>query len=293
MTPGAKAAVRLDLVEAKTRLARAELIQADTVADPGLRRAAKIKVFQQFKIALGDLGVLDEPEVRDAVNEAKSKADKVNKLAGKLAEAIQRGQLQVEFPEPGFTILSNIAVAQEVPGYKTIAEWKAAEAQAGRPGAKTASLVEHDGQVWKLLGEFDALIVQDAGAGKLRLIAGEEVKSGDESPSSATAQVQKAIDGLRLINQGATDVRAFEQPAPQQFGSDITAKLDVSTAETMAKMSRGPAGKGHSASLPYDAELLKGVAESIVDEGLPPANAHRVTTPARPRDQKELVPAGR
>jgi hypothetical protein len=292
MTREAKGAVHLELIEAKTRLARAQLIQADTVADPGLRRAAKMKVFDQFKLALRELGVLDEPEVQDAVKETKAKADKVNKLAGVLGEAIQRGQLRVEFPEPEFKVLSNIAVAREVPGYKTIAEWKAAEVKAGRPGAKTANLVEHDGQVWKLLGEFDALIVQDAGAGKLRLIAGEDVKSGNESPSSATDQVQKAIDALRLINQGATDVRAFEQPAPQRFGSDITSKLDISTAETMAKMSRGPAGKGHAGSLPYDVELLKGVAESIVDRGLPPARAQPVVTPARPRDEQEPVSVG-
>jgi len=287
MTKAAQQGAQLDLLKAKTRLARAELIKADTFKDPVLRETAKRQAYRRLAETFADYGLLDDPAVAE-----KAKARAVKELAGVLGEAIQRAQLKIEFPEPDYKILSNIAVAREVPGFKRIADWKAAEAKAGRPNAKTANLVEHDGMVWRLLGEFDALIVQDTAGGKLRLIAGEEVKTGGDSPAEALGQVEKAIDAVRQISQGATDIAVFERPAPQQFGAEITQQLDVSSADTMAKLSRGPAGTGHPSSLPYDTNVLTGVAESIVRDGIPPKNPQPVVTPARRREELDPVPAG-
>jgi hypothetical protein len=180
---------------------------------------------------LAEFGIFDDPALREA-----AKAGDIKDVLAALGEAIQRSQLSLEFPAPQFKILSNIAVAREIPGFERIADWKATEAKAGRPGAKTAGLVEHNGKLWRVLGEFDALVLDASQAPKPRIIVGEEVKTGVDSPTDARAQAQKAVDALRLISQGASDVRVFERPGPQSFAADLTTQLDLTSADTTARV---------------------------------------------------------
>jgi hypothetical protein len=57
----------------------------------------------------------------------------VTDLVSEIGEAIARENLR-SGAASGQVVLSNIERVREVPGFKTIAEWKAAERAAGRPG---------------------------------------------------------------------------------------------------------------------------------------------------------------
>jgi hypothetical protein len=290
MTKEAKAAAKADVLDAEARLARAELLRAETLADPALRKAARKQAIANLIDRLTLRGVFEDPTVREA-----AKSGDLARIAGALGEALQRAELAKDYPAAqGYRVIANLAIARVVPGFKTIAEWKAAEAKAGRPDAKTAKLVEHDGKLWELQGEADSVVVEPSPTkGKVRPVAIEEVKTGAaDSPTDAMAQIAKAIKALELIQAGDANVRAFENSGGQKFGNDVSDTLDLSGIDSVTRQTRGPAGKGHTASFPYEADVLRAVAESIVQNGLPPAKAKTAVPPTSPEREEQQEPAG-
>ena len=282
MTEAALKQAKADLVTAEAKLARAQLIEAETLKDPALRIAKLLELTNKLKARLVELGIFDDPKVKQAA----AGGDLTN-IVSVLAEAIQRTVLAAENAGlPKGRILSNLAVARRVAGFKTIAEWKAAEIAAGREG-RTAKLIEYQGEIFELLGEADAVVMQETTPGQFKPVAIEEVKAGSaDQPTKAMAQVTKIIAALSEMAGGTTELRAFEITKQQAVANDWTYKLDLSAVESIAKSTRGPAGKGFTKSLPYDSEVLLEVAKSIVKNGLPPRNPPP-TLPVLPMPNEE------
>lgn len=291
MSEQATAKAKLDLLNAEAKLARAELIEAETYKDPALREAARTELVNKLKSRLSALGIFDDPNVKKAAS-----GGELKDLVGALGEAIQRTQLKAEFGGTmGGRIVSRLAVARRIAGFKTIAEWKTAEVAAGRPG-ETARLIQYQGEVFRLVGEADAVVMQETSPGQYRPIAVEEVKGGAaDSPTKAKAQVTKLTGALTELSGGSTELRVFELKDSHTVGSDWTWQLDLSAVDSITNRTRGPEGKGFDTSLGYDAEVLLELAKSIAKDGLPPKNPTKTLPPlARPSEEKkEPVPAGR
>ena len=142
-TPAQRTAAKADLLAAEAKLARAEMIKAETFKDPAVRAEARTNAMRRLKARLHEAGILDNPKVAKAM-----KGGDVTELRGAIGEALGRAQLAAEYPaSKGYRILANIGVARELPGYKTIAEWQAADIKAGGKG-DTAKLVQHKGKVY-------------------------------------------------------------------------------------------------------------------------------------------------
>jgi hypothetical protein len=285
VTPKARARVRAKLLEAETDLARAKLHEAETLENAGLRETAREAAIMRLKRRLAVWRIFEDAKVKKA-----AAAGELVELTGALGEAIQRTQLANEAPAgSGRQVLSNVAVAREIPGYDKIAKWQAAERAAKRPG-NAEKLVEHDGKLWELLGEADAILAQDV-QGKLQPIRVEETKTGGaDKPTSAMAQVDKVVDALGQVAGGAKDLKVFERPGKQTFGRDLTNLLDLSSIGNVQKATRGPAGKGFTENLPYDVEVLRAIAESILDKGFPPTDPHPALPSTSPQRKKEEEP---
>ena len=283
-TPAERAAATADLLAAEAKLARAEMIKAETFKDPSVRAEARANAIRRLKARLHEAGILDNPKVAKAM-----KGGDVTELRGAIGEALGRTQLAAEYPASGgYRILANIGVAREIPGFKTIAEWQAAEIKAGRTG-DTSKLVQHKGKVYEMIGEVDSLVVQMGKGKKLRVVAAEEVKSGAETAASAKGQVEKAIEGLADIQAGAKDVKVFERPGKQKFGKELTDSLDLSSLGEAKQLARGPKGREgyESRQLGYSTEVLQEVATNIVKEGLPPKGPKKVVPQAWPKGKNE------
>jgi hypothetical protein len=283
-TKAERAAATADLLAAEAKLARAEMIKAETFKDPTIRAEARTNAIRRLKARLHEAGILDNPKVAKAM-----KGGDVTELRGAIGEALGRAQLAADYPaSKGYRILANIGVAREIPGFKTIAEWQAAEVKAGRKG-DTSKLVQHKGKVYEMLGEVDSLVVQ-VGKGKKQLVvAAEEVKSGGETAGSAKTQVKDALAAMGKIAAGATDVKVFERPGKQKFGKELTDSLDLSALGKADKLARGPKGKeGYGTrQLGYTTDVLQEVATNIVKEGLPPKGPKKVVPQALPKGEEE------
>ncbi len=284
-TPAQQTAAKADLLAAEAKLARAEMIKAETFKDPAVRAEARTNAMRRLKARLHEAGILDNPKVAKAM-----KGGDVTELRGAIGEALGRAQLAAEYPaSKGYRILANIGVAREIPGYKTIAEWQAADIKAGGKG-NTAKLVQHKGKVYEMIGEVDSLVVKGGGKGKKStIVAAEEVKSGGETAGSATKQVKQVIKGLADIQAGATDVKVFERPGKHKFGKELTDTLDLSSLGTVDKFARGPRGReGYGTrQLGYTTDVLEAVARNIVKEGLPPKGPQKVVPQAFPKGEEE------
>src|SRR5882757_3035108 len=93
----------------------------------------------------------------------------------------------------------------EVPGYKTIAQWKAAQQAIGNP-ANIGGIYKASGKLWKSVTEIDNMVVEKGPGGKLRIIEIEQVKVGSTN-AAAVAQNTKAMGGLTEIQRGRPDVQ--------------------------------------------------------------------------------------
>jgi hypothetical protein len=293
-----RAQSRAALMEARSKLARAKLIEADTIKDPALREAARTEQLNAIKEILQKAGVLDDPKIQKAMQ-----AGDTGKLVGELGEAIQRTQMRAKYPaSQGYSVLSNVEIVQEVPGFDSIAKWSAAEKAAGREG-NPRGLYEQGNKLWKSVGNADSLVAKSGPGNKLQPVEIEEVKTGgQDSPTQAERQVAKVTTGLGQIAAGQKGVRIFDRIGKNQLGSDLTDQFDLSQINTVKTSTRGPEGKGYAQSLGFDTSTLSAVAESLV-KNLPPAKLPVIPPVVSPRKLEEkkkeeesedqLVPAGR
>jgi hypothetical protein len=285
VTPEVRAKAQADLLEARAKLARAKLIEAETIKDPDLRRAVRTEQINNLKALLQQLGIINDPKVQRAI-----KAGDINELTGELGEAIQRTRLRSKYPPSGkYTILSNIEIARLIPGFDSIAKWQAAEKAAGRSG-DPGGLYERNGQLWKSVGNADALVAEPGANGKFRPVEVEEAKTGrGDSATKAAQQVAKVTGGLADIAAGKTDVRIFDRVGKNQIGRDLTDQFDLSQLGSLKSSTRGPEGRGFQESLGYDEQILRLLAESLI-KSLPPA-APQPALPPLPSKRDQPQPA--
>jgi len=283
-TPEAKAQAKAKLLVSEAQLARAKLIETETIADPTLRKAARSAqmndLVQRFKARLSDLGLMDNAKVKQAVQEQNLKA-----LTGIMGEAIARQQLQAAIAtQPNTRIVSNLGIMKEVPGYKTIAEWQRATGASSRDAAK---MFQGDGKIYESMGEIDQMVVEDVPSGKPKATLIEEVKTGaTDQPQKALAQVtDKVFPALQQMLAGDKSIKIFELTGKKELGGERTGAYDFSGK--IQAQTRGPQGKGFQQSLGYDPEVLEETAKSLIEQGLPPAKPQTIPPITGPHKKEE------
>ena len=147
-TPEVRAKAQANLLQAKGKLARAKLIEAETIKDPALREAVRTEQLNAIQEILQKAGILNDPKIQNAI-----KGGNVSQLVGELGEAIQRTQMRAKYPaSQGYSVLSNVEVVQQVPGFDSIAKWQAAEKQPAEQAIRAVSTrkVVSCGRAWAM-----------------------------------------------------------------------------------------------------------------------------------------------
>ena len=275
LTPVERTALRQRLVEARVKLARAKLIEMEIHGDPLVQEAVREHA-ERFARRLDEASVIDDAGYN------KVKEDfAIQDLIADITESVARKQLAAEVAaEPqgkGRTILENMEIVREVPGFKTIAEWKAAQPDPAK--ASIGGMYEADGKVWKSLTEVDAMVVEKTAAGKLRIVEMEQVKSGkNDTPAKASKQHDSAKAGFRELLGGAKDVAIFNRTGKNTIDGNRTAEFDLSNVDAMKTTSRGLPGKGFDKSIETGVEgldaarmrvILENLAWVLIESGLP------------------------
>jgi hypothetical protein len=301
VSEGEQAKVNTDLLNARAKLARAQLIEAETIKDPELRRSVReeriAKAVELLKGLLEKMGIMDDAKVKKAAGNRD-----LHGLISALGEAIQRTQLAAKYPAAkGFKTLSNLAVVQELPGIRTIEQWKAAERariKAADPkidaaevdkqvSKRSAGLYEKNGQVYKGVGEVDTLVTQPGEGGKIRPVDIDEAKTGaNDTRSAAFEQTQKSLKGLQSLASGDKSIRLFDRVGQNELGAERTADFDLSKPGEIKTTTRGPEGKGFDESLGYDVEVLQELAKGLL-KNLPPAAPQTIPPITSPKEKEK------
>jgi hypothetical protein len=284
-TPEAKTQAQTKLLAAETKVARATLIENQTIADPALRKAARTAqmndLVKRFKTRLNEMGLLDDPKVKKALQDHNLKD-----LTSAMGEAISRQQLRAELTNPAkSSIVSNLAVAVEVPGYKTIEQWKQATNASPKDVDK---MLQGQDRIYRSLGQIDSMVVEDTPGGKPKATLIEEVKTGaSDQPTKALKQVtEKVFPALQKIVARDKSVKVFELVGKNKVGAERTGDFDFSG--NIQAQTRGPEGrKGFQHSLGFDPEVLEKTAETLIQEGLPPAKPQTIppVTGLKPKEE--------
>jgi hypothetical protein len=272
-------------------LARTKLIEIETMKDPALREAARAEWLKSLKAELQKLNIFEDAQVRQALQKRN-----LSDLIGELGEAIARTLLRGEYPSSkGYTVLSNLELVQEVKGFRSIAEWQAAEQAKGPNGNPNdiGGLYEKNGKLWKSITEVDGMVVKRSASGQLRPVEMEQVKTGQkDSPTAAELQNEKALNALKDIAAGNPDTKIFERPGKNTLGKEITGNFDLSGTDSIKTTTRGLPGKGFTKEAPYSREVLQHVAESLLKDGLPPAGPQTIpplTSPEKKEEKREVL----
>jgi len=262
MTPQAKAETRTQVEGARVKLARAKLIELKLNEDPHLRARITVDLAELAKqLTDGKIGATDEAGFNRTVQ-----GYNITELVGEIGEALARENLRAG-AAPGQVVLSNMEIVREVPGFKTIAEWKAAEKAAGRPG-DIGGLYEAGGKLWKSITEVDNMVVEQGANGKLRVVDLEQTKVGG-THTAAAAQNTKAMAGLGEIAAGKTDVQIFDRVGKNKLGAQRTGEFDLSNLAGTGQHTRGLPGTGFDRKLPFDKTTIEQLARQLLIEGLP------------------------
>ena len=275
-SPAEAQAAKAKLLDAEAKLARAKLIEAETIADPKLRKAKRDvlinEISQRLKTRIKEMGLLKDLKVQNAWKE-----NNLKDLTGALGEALSRQQLTTEVSAAGNKrVVSNLAVVEDGPNYKTIAEWVAAEKP---PDSERVKVFQGKDRLYRSLGEIDSMVVEETAAGKPKASVIEEVKTGaNDQPVKALEQVtKKVIPNLQRIASGDKSVHVFDLLGKKELGSEQTGNYDFSG--TIEAQTRGPEGKQFDNSLGFNAEVLEATAKSLIEDGMPPETGPSMPTP--------------
>jgi hypothetical protein len=295
MTEAAIKAAKADVVKARVAVARAKLIEAETIKDPAVRTKARAEQFKALIEILREHGILSDAKVQKGIT-SRNMDDLISAIGEAIARTTIRGRAKFA-GKKNFKMSTNLAVVRDFPGYKSIAEWRAAEkaranAQPNPPEPKTlekdlsrraAKLFEKDGKVYEGIGEIDVMMIEEVKGGKPRPVELSEIKTGQEKASQASEQIDKSIGGLADIAAKKPGVYFFELVAKNKLGKDISSAYDLSQISTVDKSTFGLQGRqGFSDSLGISEESIIGLADSLI-RSLPPSGQ----TPALPPTKKE------
>lgn len=274
------AAARQALADAQARLARARMVELRSLEDFPSGRGSMLTDLLNILMDLGRALRRLSTRFQRAVLAAD-----VNAIIGELGEALARGQLTQRLL-PGQEVVTSLELARRVPGFRTVAEWAAAERAAGRdPHARLGRMRQGPDGVYESVGQVDNAVAERLPDGRLRILSLEETKTGSETAASALEQVEGVRNAMAEIEAGTTDVRIFERPNSTTVGADITADFDLSRGAAIEARTRGPEGRtGFDESLGATREDLAAVAGQIIAEGIPPGEpgAHRLIETSDP-----------
>src|SRR6202521_4631322 len=285
--PAERAAARAAVDQATIDLARARLIELQATRSPAARRAVHAETVKTLT-QLIRAAMNGDPALRDVV--ARGGVVEVVRIIG---ETVARIFLEQQTRGvKGRSVLSNLELARRVHGFRSVAEWAAAERAAGRV-PDTARMRMRGSELWQSVGEIDNAVVQVGPDGKLQILQVEETKTGTgDTGTAARAQARAALDALWSAVEGKSDVRVFDQAGRQRLGADRTAQIDPASTAKALVTARGLEGRaGFDASLPFDRPTLEEVARQFIGGRLPPGAQPAIAAPA-PR-KREPVPAAR
>jgi Domain of unknown function (DUF4157) len=326
MTAEQVKAVRAESTQAQFDLARAKLIEAETIKDPALRKTVRSEQAQAIRNILKQAGTWDTPEFQDAFLRGDIAAvgrmlrqvvDRVRAAArnassaetqGAIGESLQRAILRTQYAgRKGVKFLTNLAVMKRLPGVRSIGDWARAERariQAAEPGIPAEDLesrvqkgvdklFEKDGDLYEALGEVDTMVVEPRPDGRLGVLEMAEAKAGGRrSPAEAKGQLTDVLAELRGIGNKSSTAQVFELQGKRGLGEDITRKLAVDALQQDPAMRTfGPEGdKMWDVTLGYTEAEFKALAQSLL-RNLPPDKPQTALPPTAPREkEKEYVP---
>jgi hypothetical protein len=208
----------------------------ERVARRARYEAARVR---ETVVRLEAMGVLDDPDVRAAIERAATDRDSetISALSGPIGEALMRAMLLRRFGDPSTHRIMSVVFAEPVAG-TTRAEALAnaqAAVNARTPAGETPKVVEggrifeNNGAYYHERGENDASVMARDGA-RLRPVYLGEAKVG--APLVATNDQLAANRGNYVaVREGR--MRAFEKGAARSTDVDITAQLDLANIETV------------------------------------------------------------
>ncbi|MFN3200144.1 MAG: SH3 domain-containing protein [Bradymonadia bacterium] len=205
-----------------------------------------------------DEGFLDQPGVRTAIQGRQPQPEVRGIIAETLAEGAARSRVAGTAEA---SVIANVKVAREVPGYRTVQEWAA-----DHPGQNPARYFEHEGKLWDSMAEADLMTVRQTPEGRLRITELEEVKSGrNDSASGAQQQLTGLIEALRAVAQGDASLRIFQMEGKHTVGRDMTPYFDLGGVEGVATRTTGPAGtEGFDSRIEFTTNQLNEMATFII-----------------------------
>jgi len=124
--------------------------------------------------------------------------------------------------------------------------------------------------VYESLGQIDNGVGYRGQSGRLRLLAIEETKTGNETATSARDQVRALRDVLAGINDGTSAARIMQRVNATTVGQDLTGRFDLGEGANIQALTRGPEGRtGFDSSLGFSQEDLAAAGRQLINEGVP------------------------
>ncbi|MDT5267907.1 MAG: hypothetical protein QOH49_93 [Acidobacteriota bacterium] len=221
---------------------------AKVVSDPA--QAALIKALEN------DPAFLSRARVQQAKLMA-NKAVAADIIRSELAAETTLRRAQAAYAgKPGIQIYEGVKVLREQPGFKTAAEYKAANPNYRGP------VYERGGKVYKPVTDIDLLVTEKPASGPETMLEMGEIKSGAlDTPGGAKGQIDNAKAAMNDLANGDTTIRL-----ELTDGTDVTGRFDPNSAATAKTVTTGPASSktGWTQSLGITPEDLAAIAAAII-----------------------------
>jgi hypothetical protein len=230
----------------------ADAAKKENVAKVAAERKANLEAVEQL---LSESKFYDRLDVQTAILEGKD-----TKLRELISVEIARQEAETRFPtQDGYKTYDGVKALEEVPGYTSVEEWKAANPDLAY---RAPGYVEHDGKVYSPITDIDLMTVKLSDEGEpAQIVHLEQIKSGErDKGSAARKQLAKSADVFYQIEQGNLVQLHHEK-------QDITSEFDAKSVEGAEQITRGPEGKaGFDKSLGLSAAELDRFAKRVIED---------------------------
>jgi hypothetical protein len=202
---------------------------------------------------IADRGLMNDPDIQSLVNRkpVTNPNERLPAFRDKLVAKILRAE--AEQAHPGAKVIDSVKIYEKLPE-TSIDEWRSKN-----PNKPTRGLTERDDGLYIQRGEIDMMVVEPQPAGKAKVTAREEVKTGvRDTNADARKQIAEQAGLLRDAAAGNKAIRL------EVGGNDITGQIDLASDAAASKSTRGPAGKGFDKSLGVSATDLESLCKELL-----------------------------